>query len=101
MSHFKMIHHSKLDLDHNGENENLKVLCEKLYDKPFRTHVYFKPKQSTALKEPLLENRKRGNREKNRSENAPKRDRRANQRNHTSSLTEPRPLSKSKSRVIN
>ena len=51
MSYFKIIHHSKLDLDDNGEN--LKVLCQKLCDKPFRTHVYFKPKQSTTLKELL------------------------------------------------
>lgn len=50
MSYFKIIHHSELSFE---DNDDMKVICQKLYDHPFRTYVHRKRKQIKPLKEIL------------------------------------------------
>jgi hypothetical protein len=50
MSYFKITHHSELSFE---DNDDMKVLCQKLYDRPFRTYVHLKRKQIKSLKEIL------------------------------------------------
>ena len=50
MSYFKITHDTELNF---ADNDKMTVLYQKLYDKPFRMYVYFKPKQSKSLKKLL------------------------------------------------
>ena len=55
MSYFKITHDTELNF---VDNDKMTVLYQKLYDKPFRTYVYFKPKRSKSLKKLLNDENK-------------------------------------------
>lgn len=46
MSHLKITHDSELCFN---DNDEMKVLCQKLHDKPFRTCAHLKSKQPLKL----------------------------------------------------